>query len=780
MLELQKVFAFMTKSKRKYINPKTLADLIVACSGSEMMLGDEKDVGEFNINFLARIDEALGKELRGSVLSSQYLNPSTRNRAFLRLSRENFIARAFFGKLLVLTREVNPANASPIEIKEETLFGQVMISPMAENIYQGWEANYFSEISEFVGYSGVKTSAEQECWIVQEQKVLFLLIQRVMYDKHKQKLEKIATPVQFDEVIFIDRFMECNRRISLKIRNQVEKLKEELAEKQKLLEAYLQFGGEKQNLLTTLNATLEFLQFQSSTHKKSLLYFETKASSKASNAADVIKEYASCVAKKIASLEEEIEDIKKRIRTAYDGMRAVPYELHSIWAHSGMPESGHYYAYIHDKTYKKWRKYNDRQVTDEDRSNIFPPPESAKAAPILSNAYCLIYTKKEDSVCFKPGTQSMMLTKELSADSYYQLIPETLGKLVNEDNRKLEQEIVECKSRKATSSICKEYNHAISILQNSIRKLGVEAINFVFYLYTVRNFTYRWVLLDQTVKNVQGDKTGLDLLLRNPKAVGELNEELRSTRAPFCVAALTGGDVASLGSAKARFKEVVLDWITQRYVLEGIVKKDWTRALKGIAFYLAQGKHTSAKNGETVNDILKVLLLRLFSYVNESLIANNIPEAVKYVDLVSAMCVSYINRKDPHKKFIHMLFTSVFGNVSQLFTKEEYKTVQGYIERINDEALLLENPIPAKMPKEVEEEWTAAVKEGNRKVWGWDKSVADENRINAMDKLMTEFLHQNFIWVTWHRKVAANEQVTIDEVYEDEQSVNIDYLKVAQ
>eukprot|EP00826_Nyctotherus_ovalis_P056856 TRINITY_DN7755_c0_g1_i15.p1 TRINITY_DN7755_c0_g1~~TRINITY_DN7755_c0_g1_i15.p1 ORF type:complete len:771 (+),score=212.17 TRINITY_DN7755_c0_g1_i15:500-2812(+) len=770
----------MIKSKRKYINPKALADLITACSDPSMMLGDEKDVGEFNINFLARIDETLGKELRGSVLSSQYLNPSTRNRAFLRLSRENFIARAFFGKLLILTREVNPASESPIEFKEETLFSQVMISPMAENIYQGWEANYFSEISEFVGYNGVKTKAEQECWILQEQKVLFLLIQRVTYDKQEQKPKKITTPIQFDEVIYIDRFMECNRKISLKIRKQVEKLKEELVEKQKLLETYLQFGKEKQSLLATLNATLEFLQHQSSAHKKSPLYFETKASSKVSNAADAIKEYASCVSKKIASLEEEIEDVRKRIRTAYDGMKAVPYELHSIWAHSGVPESGHYYAYIYDKTHKKWRKYNDRQVTDEDRDNIFPPPQNTKPAPILSSAYCLIYTKKEDSVHSKPGTQSMMLCKELSVDSYYELIPEALGRLVNEDNRRLEREIIECKNRKATGNICKEYNHAISILQSSMRKLGVEAINFVFYLYTVRNLVYRWLLLDQTVKNVQGEKAGLDLLLKNAKAVAELNEEIKNTRAPFYVAALAGSDAASLSSAKAKFKEVVLDWITQRYVLEGIVRKDWMKALNGITFYLVQAKHTSSKNGETMNDILKVLLLRLFSYVNESLIAKNIPEAIKYVDLVSAVCVSYISRKDPHKKFMYMLFTSVFGNVSQLFTKNEYKTVQGYIERINDDMLLLESPIAAIIPKEVEEEWTAAVKDGNKKVWGWDKSAIGEDRINAMDRLMTEFLHQNFIWVTWHRKVAANEQVTIDEVYEDERNVNIDYLKVAQ
>jgi len=70
------------------------------------------------------------------------------------------------------------------------------------------------------------------------------------------------------------------------------------------------------------------------------------------------------------------------------------------------------------------------------------------------------------------------------------------------------------------------------------------------------------------------------------------------------------------------------------------------------------------------------------------------------------------------------------------------------------------------------------VKESNKKVWNWDRNSISENDLNGMDKLMIEFLRKNFTWVSWHRKIAGNEGITVDEAYEDERSIDIDYLKV--
>ena len=64
----------------------------------------------------------------------------------------------------------------------------------------------------------------------------------------------------------------------------------------------------------------------------------------------------------------------------YDAHKSI-FNLYAICNHSGNLNSGHYYAYCKNLN-NKWYKYNDRNVSLLDESNI-----------VTSNAYCLFYKK---------------------------------------------------------------------------------------------------------------------------------------------------------------------------------------------------------------------------------------------------------------------------------------------------------------------------------------------------------------------------------------------------
>lgn len=49
----------MIGSDRKYIDPTPVLTSIVDDYGNELPIGDQKDIGEFNLIFLSRIDEGL-------------------------------------------------------------------------------------------------------------------------------------------------------------------------------------------------------------------------------------------------------------------------------------------------------------------------------------------------------------------------------------------------------------------------------------------------------------------------------------------------------------------------------------------------------------------------------------------------------------------------------------------------------------------------------------------------------------------------------------------------
>ena len=50
----------MIASDRKYIDPTDVMTSIVDDYGNQLPIGDQKDIGEFNMVFLSRIDEGLG------------------------------------------------------------------------------------------------------------------------------------------------------------------------------------------------------------------------------------------------------------------------------------------------------------------------------------------------------------------------------------------------------------------------------------------------------------------------------------------------------------------------------------------------------------------------------------------------------------------------------------------------------------------------------------------------------------------------------------------------
>jgi hypothetical protein len=51
----------MMVSNQKYANPASVLQSLVDDYGKQIQLGDQKDIGEFNLNLLERIEEGLGE-----------------------------------------------------------------------------------------------------------------------------------------------------------------------------------------------------------------------------------------------------------------------------------------------------------------------------------------------------------------------------------------------------------------------------------------------------------------------------------------------------------------------------------------------------------------------------------------------------------------------------------------------------------------------------------------------------------------------------------------------
>ena len=62
----------MALSDKKYTEPSEVLLAFVDDYGAPLLLGDQIDIGEFNLNFLDRIEEGLGERIETKKLANDF------------------------------------------------------------------------------------------------------------------------------------------------------------------------------------------------------------------------------------------------------------------------------------------------------------------------------------------------------------------------------------------------------------------------------------------------------------------------------------------------------------------------------------------------------------------------------------------------------------------------------------------------------------------------------------------------------------------------------------
>ncbi len=60
--QLQVLFSQMILTNKKYADPTPVLKSLVDEMGHAIQIGEQRDIGEFNLNFLERVEEGLGEE----------------------------------------------------------------------------------------------------------------------------------------------------------------------------------------------------------------------------------------------------------------------------------------------------------------------------------------------------------------------------------------------------------------------------------------------------------------------------------------------------------------------------------------------------------------------------------------------------------------------------------------------------------------------------------------------------------------------------------------------
>lgn len=85
----------MIKSDRKYVDPTEVMNSVVNDKGEKLAIGEQKDLSEYNLNFLARIEDGLIKNRK----KDESAQKSGVRFNFDEKGEESALSQMFFGKM---------------------------------------------------------------------------------------------------------------------------------------------------------------------------------------------------------------------------------------------------------------------------------------------------------------------------------------------------------------------------------------------------------------------------------------------------------------------------------------------------------------------------------------------------------------------------------------------------------------------------------------------------------------------------------------------------------
>jgi len=125
-------------------------------------------------------------------------------------SFKNSIWENFLGSQVQVSSVVDLDGTSKVQNQNIDKMGPIQLRIDEGKLYQAWESFRKSEID---GFKGEKEGQKKilETWICRPPNILMFQLNRVNYDIKNQKLVKDNSKFEFDNIIYLDLFLNQNR-----------------------------------------------------------------------------------------------------------------------------------------------------------------------------------------------------------------------------------------------------------------------------------------------------------------------------------------------------------------------------------------------------------------------------------------------------------------------------------------------------------------------------------------------------------------------------------------
>ncbi|EKX33566.1 hypothetical protein GUITHDRAFT_120258 [Guillardia theta CCMP2712] len=343
--QLQRLFAQMEISDRRFVDPSLVMQNLLDSSGDPVQVGNQQDVSEFNHIFLQRVEEGLNFASNGQATETNTI-----------------IKGIFEGKMLqeVLTKDEKTSDSNETVISSSSCEFHELILDISRGDLHGALEDYVE--AQVDDYHGECSQGNQ----------------RVSYDKDIQAPVKVNDRFTFPNELFMDRYLLAHKTKLMPRRIKRNELRHKFDHLNQKLQHLLHFSST--GLERTDVAADEYL-------RGAMAFLKERSEGGGLEKVDHVLEMLSSL-----TSQTQLQDIQKQIDLLFAEFNSDRYSLFAVLVHDGLAGSGHYWVYI--KRQDGWLKYSDAEVASVEEKEVWEMSEGGKKN---ASAYCLMYRRdKED------------------------------------------------------------------------------------------------------------------------------------------------------------------------------------------------------------------------------------------------------------------------------------------------------------------------------------------------------------------------------------------------
>ena len=678
---LQRLFAYLIRSDRRYIDPTTVLSTLSDESGKQITIGDEKDVGEFNMLLIARIEDGLrgsrpanvpieGSPAKASIdVSGLIRKDSFTGRDESAVIDSAVVSSLFYGLQHEETWIKEGSSRGRITDSKEVLFGQFILHVENKDLYTAWDRAMSVTIDGYISAEGERLQADNDVWITKAPQILLFQISRVDFDKSSQMPVKSNKKFTFPKILHPDRFLIENKALSTDLRVKLTSLRKKVERLEKVLEQFENFRGSQATIGQVLGLAGNFLRDQAQPNE----YMETEDSSvhvyspgrlgfdrevsppQLSDIEKLLVGYKDRIEEMIGNMKLQLKQCNEDIQSVFDrhDLTKHPYQLHSILIHDGQAGSGHYFACIYEPETTIWRRYSDINVTEISEAEVMT---EAFGGHHYASAYCLMYidTRLVEQMGQGKKLRSYSLAQALDQhpDVYSSFVPHALALEVDEDNVKQKSEIIDWKTSSISRAIHDAYQirHTQATTQwqsfrsKSTDSIKHELINFAIFMRIKGEETIsNWFILDTCMREFDEEHRSIrDLQPMDPlyKKIIALSFKPRIF--------LYNDESVRIGNALKDFENAYKFAIMDEYVMRKMNEFNYFEAFFGLSSILTQTFPEKTEYQTQPKELTKLLALHLSSMLNKCVYQRDFRRACVLVGLLAVLTTMYLDPFQPY------------------------------------------------------------------------------------------------------------------------------------